>query len=169
MTIPGTILQQPIIPTGLLIHTPCIILQASGQTAMRTQAPHDTTMYSDYDLQVSTGDDRQICRQIQTLTPHNTNTNTQGEGMNSTMTTIPLPPPPYDSATSRVPTADLHHHLDTLVQENICLREESKRRLDAIQETTAAQIATLTDAVTHLTNDLYTMTNVATASVRRST
>ncbi len=70
-----------------------------------------------------------------------------------------MPPPPYDSTTSKVPDTDLRKHLNTLVYKDIHLQEDNEKRLEAIQQATATQIAALTQTVSRLTRNLQTMTN----------
>ncbi len=160
--------SQTLIPIGIGLETTRTLSQHSEAPQTEDQSLRNVSIESDYDLQIIT-----TKSQTQgTTTAHHIDTSTQVNRGGSTRTQevvtshqgIPLPPPKYDFVTSRVPDTDLRKHLDTLVHENIPLREENEKRLEAIQKETAMQIATLTQTVNRLTENLQTATNPVTRS-----
>ncbi len=157
----GTIPQVTISP-GTLIRTPRAVMQLVAASQAETQRHPDTSLESDYELHVS-GTDAPQQSQDHTSTPRSTSAHEFPFFHTSDRQAIPLPPPSYDSATSQVPDSELRRHLDILVRDNIRLREDNKRKLEEIQQTTAIQMATLTDTVTRLTNNLEVLTKTSTS------
>ncbi len=140
----GTVPQVTISP-GTLIRTPRAVMQLEAASQAEIQRHPDTSLESDYELHVS-GTDVPQQTQDPTSTPRSTSSHEFPFFQTTDRQAIPLPPPSYDSATSQVPDSELHRHLDILVRDNIRLREDNKRKLEEIQQTTAIQMATLTDS-----------------------
>ncbi len=155
---------QVTISPGTLIRTPRAVMQLVAASQSEIQRHPDTSLESDYELHVSEADGHQQSTDP-TSTPKNTSSNEFPFFQTADRQAIPLPPPSYDSATSQVPDSELRRHLDILVRDNIRLQEDNKRKLEEIQQTTAIQMATLTDTVTRLTNNLEVLTKTSRAPV----
>ncbi len=143
-------------------------MQLAAAAQGEPQGRQDTSLESDYELQVS-ATDAHWQSQGSTSTPRNMQSHDFPDFGNTNKQAIPLPPPSYDSATSQGPDSDLRRHLDILVHNNIRLREENKKKLEEIQQTTAIQMATLTDTVTRLTNNLEVLTKTSRTPVNTHT
>ncbi len=159
---------QVLLSPGTLIRTPRAVMQSAAATQRQPQDCPDTSIDSDYQLQVSTIDVHHQSQES-TSTPRDRNVRDPSDSGNKYKQAIPLPPPSYDSATSNVPDSELRRHLDVLVHDNIRLREENKRKLEEIQQTTAIQMATLTETVTRLTNNLEVLTKTPRSPVNTRT
>ncbi len=151
------------IPTSTLTSTPRAILRTVTAPERETSIPVNTSVVSDYDLHLSTTDPQTQPHRTSHITDTSTpkNSNEYMEYINSASQAIPLPPPIYTLATSQVPDSKLRRHVDTLIQENIRLQEENKKRLNTLQQTTATQMATLADTVSRLTSNIEVLTNTS--------
>ncbi len=143
-------------------------MQLVAASQVESHGHQDTSIESEYDLQVSATD---VPHQSQdsTSTPRNRESHEFLGFETMEKRAIPLPPPSYDLATSQVPDSELRRHLDILVQDNIRLREDNKRKLEEIQQAMAIQMATLTDTVTRLTNNLEVLTKTSKTPVNTQT